>query len=588
MTSTHDLVSRIPSYMVGVISSHLLGDVSDVDTLAEGLSDSNRLKAMIDSLSSAQKDLLIDLYELGGQVDWQVLARIFADKIDALREDLTILGQMGLVFQGGLSHRDPVFILPSLVYLLEELKQGYHYRDKSSLSWDEPVYAGIWGHIAMINAVRSTKIRCRSGLEPFKKGWQLLEDRLSQAVPEYRRVFWELAELGCIGERNGFAVVNQDASMGLAMDGDARYGIWRFLQACRPHTGLDFKVYSTVFDRAVSRISLERSMYMYLIGINENLEDVHSVVQDLIGLWISCGILQEDLSGGYIRFPDSVFSAFKTGNAQAQPNVCSDEVIIQPNMEILVPKDFDSVDHFNIGEISEIIKPDVVSIYRITKTSVFNALRIGWDAKKIEQFLNRISKHAVPENVVKTIELWCISHEEAYIIKGTFLVCKGDKQKCPQGLEEVLPGIFRIPDKCVDDVSSFLDRKGVMIRNMEGDTSDEEPEIDWGKPPPLARIGRSPLKISRKSGVYPFGMVTPLPYGSKGEILFEQAMHDGRTLIIFYPRQGYGEIEVKKISPVYMYRKGGTPFVEAFCEDTGEGEVFDISKVRALLLNENA
>jgi hypothetical protein len=24
------------------------------------------------------------------------------------------------------------------------------------------------------------------------------------------------------------------------------------------------------------------------------------------------------------------------------------------------------------------------------------------------------------------------------------------------------------------------------------------------------------------------------------------------------------------------------PFIEAFCEDTGEGEVFDISKVRAI------
>ena len=65
-------------------------------------------------------------------------------------------------------------------------------------------------------------------------------------------------------------------------------------------------------------------------------------------------------------------------------------------------------------------------------------------------------------------------------------------------------------------------------------------------------------------------------------MVFEEALHEGRSLIIFYPRQGYGEIQVKKISPIYLYRKGGVPFVEAFCEDTGEGEVFDISKVRGL------
>jgi len=36
---------------------------------------------------------------------------------------------------------------------------------------------------------------------------------------------------------------------------------------------------------------------------------------------------------------------------------------------------------------------------------------------------------------------------------------------------------------------------------------------------------------------------------------------------------------------VYLFRKGGVPFVEAFCEDTGEGEMFDLTKIRAMLLN---
>ena len=47
-----------------------------------------------------------------------------------------------------------------------------------------------------------------------------------------------------------------------------------------------------------------------------------------------------------------------------------DEVIIQPNMELIIPKDFNLSDHLNIGEIAELVRADVVSIYHITRQSV--------------------------------------------------------------------------------------------------------------------------------------------------------------------------------------------------------------------------
>ncbi|HRR22205.1 MAG TPA: hypothetical protein P5553_12390, partial [Desulfomonilia bacterium] len=107
----------------------------------------------------------------------------------------------------------------------------------------------------------------------------------------------------------------------------------------------------------------------------------------------------------------------------------------------------------------------------------------------------------------------------------------------------------------------------------------------WGRMTPVVPQQKSQWKEARREGVFPFGMVTPLPYGTKGEGIFEKALHDGRDIVIFYPRQGYGEIQVKRISPLYLFRKDGIPFVEAFCEDTGEGETFDITKVRALLMD---
>jgi predicted DNA-binding transcriptional regulator YafY len=80
-------------------------------------------------------------------------------------------------------------------------------------------------------------------------------------------------------------------------------------------------------------------------------------------------------------------------------------------------------------------------------------------------------------------------------------------------------------------------------------------------------------------------MVTLLPYGTRREEIFQQALLDGKTVVIFYPKQGYGEVQVKKISPISLFRQGGIPFVEAFCEDTGEGETFDITRIRGLLMN---
>ncbi|MBN2299380.1 MAG: helicase-associated domain-containing protein, partial [Deltaproteobacteria bacterium] len=271
----------------------------------------------------------------------------------------------------------------------------------------------------------------------------------------------------------------------------------------------------------------------------------------------------------------------QSGRMEVQLLRYSDEVIIQPNMEVLVPKDFDPIDFLNMGEIADVVRTDVVSIYRLTKRSVFRALREGWNAAEIENFLDRVSRHDVPDNVLKTIKGWSSSHAEAHIIKGTFLVFPDARNKVPQGLEEILPGIFRIPEKCDNDIAAFLDKRDVMVRGMDIE-AESHGGISWGKLMPIKELSKYQWKSVRKEGIYPFGMVTPLPYGTRGEVVFEEALHEGRSLIIFYPKQGYGEIQVKKISPIYLYRKGGVPFVEAFCEDTGEGEVFDISKVRGL------
>jgi hypothetical protein len=579
MTSTHDLIASIPGYMIGIISTKILGAPADSRALAEGLADTERLDKILGELPQRQRDMLMDLHELGDNVAWDVLGRIYGKALDELRSDLEELGIRGLVFQGGLTGRDPVILLPSLGSLLETMKMRY-FAGVGEVTWNKPGKQSLWAHITMINALHVGKIRCKAGLEPFKKGWEYLEEKLS-AVLDVRKIFGELVELGCLKEKGGTATPVQRSITSLALEGDSRYNLWRFCQSCKPYPGLDYQVYITLADNGIRKDFLARSLTLWIVGRDEIIENAQSEVNALMRLWLDLGVLQEDVTGSWLCLTDVALRALKTGRTDEPVHPYSEEAIIQPTMEILVPGDFDTMDLLNIGEIADLIQADVVSIYRITRESVFRALKEGWNVDKILNFLDRISRHALPENVRINISGWSRAHREAHIIKGTFLVLSGEKTTIPKGLEEVLPGIFRIPERCEEEIASLLEKKGVMVRSADGPREGDN-DIDWGKPLPLRPPQRPYMRATQKEGVYPFGMVMPVPYGPRREILFEDALHHSKTMIIFYPRQGYGEIQARKISPLNIYRRGGMPFMEAFCEDTGEGEVFDISKVRAI------
>lgn len=580
MTSTRELIASIPPYMVGIISSKIIGQTTDAMTLSEWLSDAQRLQQIILSLNDHEKSILRDLFELGGQMEWRVFLRTYRHEINKAHTTLERLGMLGLVFQDGLTGRDPVIMLPSLITVMEEMLKADSIPD-DTVVWKEPQEISIWSHIIVLNAFRAGKIRCRPGMEPFKKGWESIEERIGESV-DVRRIYWELEVLGCLRDSKGTIIVLPGPSMSLAIDGELRYRIWRFFQSCKLYQGLEGRIFKVLGEKGHAKETLQRTIFFYLIHAFPEMEDVEQIPSDLISLWLELGILQEDISGRWVRFSDEVFKALRTGNIRAPLPSYKDEVIIQPNMEILVSKDFDPVDHLNIGEVAELVRADVVSIYRITRASVFRAIRDGWSAEKIGNFLDRISRHTVPENVLKTIKGWAASLSQAHIIHGTFLVIENCRDKIPHGLDEVLPGIYRIPERCEDDVITFLDRRSVIIQRS-GCNHEEEGEMDWGRSIPLKIPEHGEDKALQKEGIYPFGMVKPLPYGHKGIEIFEEAIAQEKSLIIFYPKYGYGEIQVYKISPIDIFTKGGGSFMEASCDDSGVTEVFDISKIRAYL-----
>jgi hypothetical protein len=68
--------------------------------------------------------------------------------------------------------------------------------------------------------------------------------------------------------------------------------------------------------------------------------------------------------------------------------------------------------------------------------------------------------------------------------------------------------------------------------------------------------------------------------------VLETVINEGRDIIIFYPKQGYGEAAALRINPINIYIRSGAGFMEAINEDSGAAETFEITKIRAVLRQE--
>jgi hypothetical protein len=576
MTSTHELIAGIPTQTAGQISRNILGHSNDASGLVTDLNEPAKINAIYDGLTSEEKVIVADICISGGEMDWIVFSRIYKDDINKAREILTGLGRKGMVFQGGLTGRDPIILFPSMI---TKVCADIECSSPDNLSFKEDRVPETWKHILMINAIKTLGLKCRVGLEPFKKGWAQLEEKLD-SIMDIRHIYWELSSLGCLKDTNGEIMVREKTSEAIATEGDIRYKLWRFINSCRPY-GIDGEIYALVSNKTFLKSILERIIIISLARITPPVEEISGISRRLLNEWIEIGIFKEDDSGQYIRLDDIVYKALDGFEIGAGAYEWKDEVIIQPNMEIIVPKDFNLSDHLNIGEIAELVRADVVSIYRITRQSVLRAIGFSWTAEKIGAFLDRISKHTMPDNIIKTISAWTGTISCARIISGTFLLTS-DKEKVPHGLEELQPGIFRIPENYEREMEAFLEKRGVLV---EHEKMPDDSELAWGRLLPIKPARQTRPSFAR-GGLYPYGMVTPLPYGNKGIEVLETVINEGRDIIIFYPKQGYGEAAALRINPINIYIRSGAGFMEAINEDSGAAETFEITKIRAVLRQE--
>ncbi len=89
--------------------------------------------------------------------------------------------------------------------------------------------------------------------------------------------------------------------------------------------------------------------------------------------------------------------------------------VLQPNFDLLVPEDAPLLVHFMAGQLADLVRADVMSVYRVGKHAVLRLLDRGWKPEEIEACLADFSATELPKTVLRTLRDWVREYERAVI-----------------------------------------------------------------------------------------------------------------------------------------------------------------------------
>ncbi len=91
------------------------------------------------------------------------------------------------------------------------------------------------------------------------------------------------------------------------------------------------------------------------------------------------------------------------------------ELIVQPNMDVLIPEDAPAIMHYLAGQLGELQQADEMSVYRITRASVLLLTDRGWKYEDMVRALTEFSHAPVAQSVLRTVRDWMNAYDKAVI-----------------------------------------------------------------------------------------------------------------------------------------------------------------------------
>ncbi|MEW6522215.1 MAG: helicase-associated domain-containing protein [Bacillota bacterium] len=100
-----------------------------------------------------------------------------------------------------------------------------------------------------------------------------------------------------------------------------------------------------------------------------------------------------------------------------------DRFFVQPNFDVLVPKNIEPGLLWQVESVADLVKPDQLMLYRISKQSVYRALNNGMSKTQLMDFLSQHSRNPLSQNIVSTLEEWCQAYGRMRFLDVLILQC---------------------------------------------------------------------------------------------------------------------------------------------------------------------
>lgn len=137
-------------------------------------------------------------------------------------------------------------------------------------------------------------------------------------------------------------------------------------------------------------------------------------------------------------------------------------VIVQPNFDVvfLAPSPFIEAE---IAPFAERKGAKMGLLFRITKSSIFKAVAMGWTSERVLETLKRVSSKEIPANVVREIEGWCGQCRRVALGQVLMMDCRD-----PETAARVLAAAKPAGERVTDTIVAFSDLKGqaALIRKL--------------------------------------------------------------------------------------------------------------------------
>jgi hypothetical protein len=161
---------------------------------------------------------------------------------------------------------------------------------------------------------------------------------------------------------------------------------------------------------------------------------------------------------------------------------------IQPNFELLVPARLDTALLWRLEEIADLDKPDWMMVYRVSRASVYRALRLGRGAGEILGLLEQHALNELPQNVAFSVRDWATAFGRIRFAAAFTLQCDtaalADELMASRSVRQYVLGRLSPTVLIVDrqrhaDLIAALESEGYMPSPIIVTLGDIDP---WGEP----------------------------------------------------------------------------------------------------------